>query len=426
MHSQQIPAVGDVVTDEIEAGSEAVGARITDATQDVDDTQTESISEQIPSKLEYSTDSDDGGKYRLKVEGEQEKVSVNSLTNAPIPNSPVSENPASQDLSKLSTSWPLDVNAVSDVHISEESPVNLVSDISKEATQDNKSQTISPKLNPHNSHTETPRSSDYLDSLESTQKSEVSHELADNSAKSSNNDESLNVDTSGSEEIIKLDIRGQGAPKFPSTKIIFGPPPEGSTVFEPNMKPIPVFSNLLSPFLVGADDSVKLGDVFNVSAEDAVMENLDNVYEETSLDKIDSSPEESLKESQSDKNEEDFNNSPKESVIDKIEQSDLLVEEISVDEDIKEIENPEESLPPKSIPPEETMSFSTMTTDYKTICEEYHAKVLSVSVVCCISLVYISLLSIQILLVTSMVCYILTHYRLHFIIHKKLSTYFSF
>ncbi|XP_037292942.1 restin homolog isoform X2 [Manduca sexta] len=45
-----------------------------------------------------------------------------------------------------------------------------------------------------------------------------------------------------------------------------------------------------------------------------------------------------------------------------------------VDDELKEKESEgKESLPPKSIPVEEA-SFSTLTTDYKTICEEYHGK----------------------------------------------------
>lgn len=332
MHSQQITGVAAVVIDEIVSGDtserETVG-------QDVEESQTESISEHIPSKAEYSTDDEEKSK-ELKVDVEQEKASKTSPA-MPLPYSPSSDNASMQDPSKLSTSWPLDIN-VSDIHhISEESPVNLAisSDLSKEVTYE-KSQVESPKLSEQDSLHESPRSDKYLDSLneERSPKSDLSRE-------SPKPNEQTPPKSSDSEEMIKLDIRGSAAHKFtfPTAKIIFGPPPEGSTIIEPEIKPIPVFPNLLSPFLVGASDG-----------------KVEEVYDDV--------PSKGHQEMSDD-------SSPKESLSDKIEQSDLLIEEISVEEESQE--EKDDSLPPKSMP--ETISLSTMTTDYKTICEEYHGKV---------------------------------------------------
>ncbi|KOB71889.1 Uncharacterized protein OBRU01_11371, partial [Operophtera brumata] len=334
VHSQQIPGVGAVVIDETVSAAdtserETVG-------QDVDESQTESISEHIPSNAEYSTDSENEDKSKeLRVEVEQEKA---SKTSPAMPShSPASENASTHDPSKLSTSWPLDINESDIHHISEESPVNLAlsSDLSKEVTQDH-SQIESPKLSENYSLHESPKSDNYLDSLneEQSQKSDLFRE----SPKLS--DEQSPAKSSDSEEMIKLDIRGRAAPRFsfPTAKIIFGPPPEGSTIIDPAIKPIPVFSNLLSPFLVGGSTQVE--EVFD-------EEPLKDISVEMTVDL-----------------------SPKESLSDKIEQSDLLIEEISIEEEIQE--DRDDSLPPKSMP--ETTSFSTMTTDYKTICEEYHSK----------------------------------------------------
>lgn len=345
MHSQQIPGVGAVAIDETVSAADSSERETVG--QDVDESQTESISEHIPSKADYSTNSDNEDKSKeLRVEVEQEKA---SKTSPAMPShSPGSENPSTHDPSKLSTSWPLDIN-VSDIHhISEESPVNLAlsSDLSKEVTQDH-SQIESPELSQNYSLHESPKSDNYLDSLneEPSKKSDLSRE----SPKVSN--EQSPAKSSDSEEMIKLDIRGRAASRFtfPTAKIIFGPPPEGSTIIERAVKPIPVFTNLLSPFLVGGSD-IKVEEVCD-----------DVPLKETS-------PEKSL------------DSSPKESLSDKIEQSDLLIEEMSVEEEIRE--DKDDSLPPKSMP--ETTSFSTMTTDYKTICEEYHSKVDTMGLSLCV------------------------------------------
>lgn len=308
----------------------------------------------------------------LKVETEQEKVSKSNSLNIPFTYSPISENPSSHDPSKQSSSWPIDVNAVSDIHhISEESPVNLAlsSDLSKEGCTHEKTHSTphTPLASEHESPEESPRSDKYVDSLneESIQKSLGSEDDKSLELSNSLKEESL---SSGSEEIIKLDIRGQGVPKFPlpTAKIIFGPPPEGSTILDP-IETIPVFPNLLSPFLVGAGDGLKMEDMFGFPGQRA---------KEVSPDKsLEVSPEKSFENSLDKSLELSLD---KQSVSsDKSEQKDLLVEELTVD-DVKEKneDKQEETAQPKSLAPEETMSFSTMTTDYKTICEEYHVKVL--------------------------------------------------
>ncbi|XP_075979991.1 uncharacterized protein LOC142979119 isoform X2 [Anticarsia gemmatalis] len=364
VHSQQIPSIG-TVSNEPNTGTQA--SENTDEnpiSHDVDDSKTESISEHIPSKIEYSTDSDNVTKTQalLKVEAELEKVSKNSSLNIPLPHSPISDNHSIHDPSKGSSSLPLDVNAISDLHLlSEESPVNLASsDLSKETQE--KSHLSEEKAEPseHDTPNLSPRSDNYLDSLnEESSKSELSLHNSDEVSEKTDSPEKA---SSGSEEIIKLDIRGQGAPKFsfPAAKIIFGPPPEGATIIEPNLEQIPVFPNLLSPFLVGAGDSMKVEEVFDDQEQSKVP----------SPESLQMSPDKSLP---SDKS---LSLSPdKQSYSsDKVE-ANLLIEELTVEDEIKEkTDKPEETSMPKSMPAEDTMSFSTLTTDYKTICEEYHAK----------------------------------------------------
>lgn len=356
MHSQQIVTVGSVVTDNanIDTGQNSFVER--SDSQD-DESIIESISEHIPSKIEYSSDSDDAGvQGLLNVEVDQEKISKNSSLN--IPHSPVSENPSAYDHSKLSPSWP-DVNVRSDLNlISEESPVNLALSSEKEPQEykssdpkfsDSNTPVQTHKSSDSKTPVQTPRSDKYLDSLIQDISHNSDKSQSDFNSNISEKQNSLDKLSSASEEMIKLDIRGQAAPKFPlqAAKIIFGPPPEGSDVIEPEVQPMPVFPNLLSPFLVSAGDTVKVEEVF----EDV----------------------EPCKENSPEKSEIE---SPKGSICDKIEQSDLLIEEILVDDEIKEKEpEKEEELPPKSIPLDET-SLSTLNTEYKTICDEYHAKVL--------------------------------------------------
>lgn len=430
MHSQQIPTIGSV-TNESETGIEASeNTEENPISHDVEDSKTESISEHIPSKIEYSTDSDHASRTQglLKVESDQEKASKHSSLNIPFPHSPTSEN-STQDPSKISLSLPLDVNAVSDIHLlSEESPVNLLlSDLSKETHE--KSHISDEKVqSEHNTPNLTPRSDNYLDSLnnESSQKSDLS--LQD-SAENSDKLDSLGKVSSGSEEIIKLDIRGQGAPKFPfpSAKIIFGPPPEGGTVIDSNVELIPVFPNLLSPFLVGAGDNLKIEELFDDREES--KEPSDKSLQ-LSLEKESLSSDKSLglsSEGQSQSSNNSLQMSPdKQSPSSDKAEADLLVEEITVEDELKEkvYEKPEENSMPKSMAPEETMSFSTLT-DYKTICEEYHVKVLVVvhGFCFCVCLCF-TLLCFLILLLTPMACYVFAFYNIHFLFYENISKYY--
>lgn len=272
-----------------------------------------------------------------------EQLSRNSSLNIPLSQQKSVNSPNPQDISQHS-SWNLDPNQ-SEAHISEESPVILAlsSDTSKEVLGTR-------SLSPGSSKHETPdvsSKSEYIDSLNEN----VSHKENYNVKDESNPNEEKQKDSieqcsSGSEEIIKLDIRGQAAPKFPlqSAKIFFGPPPDGSTIIGPTLDPLPVFQNLLSPCLVGASEGVTVEEVFEEKASSKA------------------SPEKSLTISLS-------------SGSDKIEQ-DVLVEEMTIEDEMKE-KNYAATTPPKSFAPED-ISFNTMSTDYKTICEEYHAKVLIV------------------------------------------------
>ncbi|XP_028171785.1 227 kDa spindle- and centromere-associated protein-like [Ostrinia furnacalis] len=385
VHSQQIAAVGAVegAVTQIDNGHNIENES---QNQDVQETsETESISEHIPSKVDSLSVTDNANHTQsedlLKVEGHQEKVSKSNSPNIPFTYSPFSEHPSSPDPSKQSTSWPIDVNAVSDIHhISEESPVNLAlssEDFSKDGeTNEGKSQSLphTPSANDHGkTPQESPRSDNFVDSLneESVLKSlESENEKSLEKSSMSRNQDSLEKDSTGSEEIIKLDIRGQGVPKFPlpTAKIIFGPPPEGSTVIDSNIEQIPVFPNLLSPFLVGAGDGMKVEEVFDFGEQEPKDISLDKLLELSPDKSLEVSPDKSMELSL---DKQSFSS-------DKSEQKDLLVEELTVD-DVKEredekLDEPSLGTQPKSMPPEETMSFSTMTTDYKTICEEYHAK----------------------------------------------------
>ncbi|XP_073961481.1 uncharacterized protein isoform X3 [Choristoneura fumiferana] len=358
VHSQQIPAQGPAVTDtetsQIDTGQihNVPGPPVIE-----DQSLTESISEHIPSKMEYSiTESDNAGNVQpglLKVEQQDTDPSRNSSLNIPNPLTP-SDNPSTQEPSK-STSWPIDPKSAEIYHISEESPVNLASEsLSKDTHETLQAELEKSEID--NKTQESPRSDKYLDSLneESAPKSNASEDEQEIEKSHSTEvspplslsveEESLKQESSGSEEIIKLDIRGQGVPKFPlsAAKIFFGPPPEGGTIIDENIQPLPVFQNLLSPFLVSAGDL-----------------KFEEVFEEHIEPKVEESPE-IEKDSLSSDN-------------DKIEQSDLLVEEVTVDNDVKEKDESMPSLPqPKS--QDDTMSFSTMTTDYKTLCEEFQVK----------------------------------------------------
>lgn len=434
MHSQQIPTVGSVTNDTETDIQPTETTEENTISHDGQESKTESISEHIPSKIEYSTDSDHASRTQdlLRVEPEQEKATKNSSLNFPVPHSPVSDNPSTQDPSKVSLSLPLDVNAVSDIHLlSEESPVNLAlsSDLSKDTHE--KSQMSDPNvpLSKHDTPNLSPRSDNYLDSLneQSSHKSDVSKQ---DSADVSDKIDSPEKVSSGSEEIIKLDIRGQGVPKFPfpSAKIIFGPPPEGGTVIDSNDEPIPVFPNLLSPFLVGAGDSLKVEEVFDdqgASKEPSPDKSLQLSPEKESLSSDKTLPLSAEQVSLSTDNSLQMSPDKQSLSSDKIE-ADLLVEEITVEDELKEkvYDKPEESSMPKSMLPEETMSFSTIT-DYKTICEEYHVKVLVLihGFCFCVCLCF-TLICFLVLLLTPMACYVLTFYNVHFLVYENISKYY--
>ncbi|XP_050347699.1 golgin subfamily A member 4-like isoform X2 [Nymphalis io] len=251
VHSQQIPTLDTLEDDDV--NFETTSATQEDKnTQDADDVSgTESISEHIPFKVEYSITESEPGQSEshnlLHIETNSANISKHSL-NIPISNQENVASPNQQEISQQS-SWNLDVNQ-SDVHISEESPVILAlsSDTSKDA-QKSKS-LLSDK---HDTPVESPR--------------------------------------------------------------------------------------------IVARDGVKVEEVFEDKPPSPKKEVLE----------ISLTPSAS-------------------SASDKIEQ-DVLVEELTVEDEMKEqIKEGTGMVPPKSFAPDDTMSFSTLSTDYKTICEEYHIK----------------------------------------------------
>ncbi|KAI5632469.1 hypothetical protein NE865_14817 [Phthorimaea operculella] len=378
VHSQQIPVLGTAVagvTETVEIDTGRTTASENQASQDVDDSETESISEHVPSKMEYSvTESDNVVKIddsqALKTGGDAEKVSKHSSLNIPYTFSPFSDNPA-HDETQHSSSWPLEGHPTSDVHpLSEESPVILASsELSKDASHDKSpDHTIQPSEEGSPQESLKEEEVSYLDSLneEASRESNISVGQ-DESLKSSESEKVASDKSSGSEEIIKLDIRGKGVPKFPlsAAKIIFGPPPEGSNVIGPDIEPLPVFQNLLSPFLVSGGD-LKVEEVFDYA---------EMPYKDPSLER---SPEPSPTKEASP--EQSAEVSMAQSFSSDKAQEDCLIEEVTVDnfnatkekEDLIPEKDDASMTQPKSFP--ETISFSTLTTDYKTICEEYHAK----------------------------------------------------
>ncbi|KPJ08067.1 hypothetical protein RR48_04174 [Papilio machaon] len=366
VHSQQIPNMSTVENDEsetaLDTGQSAEGGK----SQHIEDEgETESISEHVPSEIEYSvTESGDVNAGQTSddlLNVDKGKTSDNSA-NVPIPHS---NNSNIEDPSKLS--WNIDVD--NNAHISKESPVNLTmsldskgiltkslslrSDNNEQKELENegsiKSDHPDQQLDDQKDEVDSPKESlcsEYVDSL-NEDVSENSYSSNDNnisntSKHSEHSAEKTPRDSSESEEIIKLDIRGHGLPKFPmqAAKIIFGPPPEGSTVIESQITPIPAFQNLLSPFLVVGNEGVKVEEIY------------DEVGQKSQQLSPEKSPMESLS---SDKTEKD-----------------LLVEEMTVENvKVKDEESPRQL---KSMPVEETVSLSTITTDYKTICEEYQEK----------------------------------------------------
>nr|XP_032518685.1 pericentrin-like isoform X4 [Danaus plexippus plexippus] len=330
VNSQQLTtrdAVGDDVTSSTPDTSHHTHEKIQHLEKETEENSgIESISENIPFNIDYSISESEhiepNAGDLLRVTSNNEIVSKNSSLNVP------------QDASQHS-SWNIDVNR-SDMHISEESPVILAlsSDTSKEVLKSKEHEGDGEKTPEQSSNSE------YLDSLNDTKSHKSNNNDGSIDAKttiSSGKDaESLGQCSSGSEEIIKLDIRGQAAPKFPvqSTKIIFGPPPDGSTMMSPHLDSIPVFQTLMSPCLIGPSDGVTIEEVFE--GKDTPEKS------------------QSLMVSCSDK------------------EQDVLVEEILVEHDQKEV-GPDNVSPSKSIHPDEA-SLNTMSTEYKTLCEEYHFK----------------------------------------------------
>lgn len=465
MHSQHIPTIGVDIDENIDTGQNDC-----EPTHDDKEIETESISEHLPSNSEPSTEL--GNVQSEKLDDSHLKVPQYSPVNIEHSHSPASENVSAQDPSKLSTSWPLDVN-VDLEYISEESPVNLALSSENPTKTSEKASTRSDEdsvrndnlslhggnsserskqLSVHNeSHSEqientlhqsdnsslvnnnpedksdnlslqsdnealasgsaslqsdrdSAKSDQFLDSLnkESNDDSESLYS-ADKSNSLDKKDEVVDKVSSGSEDMIVLDIRGQGTPKFPfpTAKIIFGPPPEGSDVIDESAKPILAFPNLLSPFLAGAGDHVKIQEVL-----------VNEPLREPSPDKsLDVTPDKSMSEK------------------DKIEQSDLLIEEIIVNDGLKEKESDQksDSTPPKSMHAEEA-SYSTLTTEYKTICEEFNAKVFVMNRICLCawSLYGMILFCIFVLLLATIICYMLPFYNIHPVIYQYLSKSLSF
>ncbi|XP_064073507.1 golgin subfamily B member 1-like [Vanessa tameamea] len=350
VHSQQIPTLETL--EDVDVNETTNATQEEKNAQDAEDVSgTESISEHIPFKVEYSITESEPGQSEshnlLKIESNSANISKHNSLSIPLSNQEIEVSPNQLEISQQS-SWNLDVNQ-SDIHISEESPVVLAlsSDTSKDV-QKSKS-LLSDK---HETPEESPRS-EYIDSLNDNSNNKSIESTNDNNSREKcnlsidNEPQSLGHCSSGSEEIIKLDIRGQAAPRFPlqAAKIIFGPPPDGSTIIGPNLEPLPMFHNLLSPCLVVANDGVKVEEVFEDKPSSPKKEAL-----ELSLTPSASS------------------------ASDKIEQ-DVLVEELTVEDEVKEqVKDGTGTVPPKSFAPDDTMSFSTLSTDYKTICEEYHIK----------------------------------------------------
>ncbi|XP_047522150.1 golgin subfamily A member 4 isoform X4 [Pieris napi] len=298
--------------------------------------EAESISEQIPSNVEDSVSESDVGQSQsrdfLRVPIDHEQTQKNASPHLQISNSP-SISPSAQQ-QKQTTSWHYDTE-YSDFHISNESPVNLPlsSDTSKELHRE--------KSDSNSYEIESPKS--FSDSLNDNVK-------LNTNSKSSAGNSSTSIKTEAdkslsSEDVIKLDIRGKGAPRFPleSAKIIFGPPPDCATIISSESCTIfPVLTPLTT-------EAIKIKEIFDSelgnTSEGVIVEEISNqASKETSPDK-------SLVSDTSEK------------------EQDVLIEEVTIDY-VKEKKDDQ----PKSFIPDETMSFSTMTTDYKTICEEYTVK----------------------------------------------------
>ncbi|CAG4982101.1 unnamed protein product [Colias eurytheme] len=352
VHSQQITALGSEEKPDIDTGQNRQVSQ--DTSINVESvSEAESISEQIPSKIEYSLSETNVGHSQssdlLKVDTNHENISHSVSPNLAISHSH-SISPSAQD-AKQSTSWNIDIDPL-DVHISNESPVNLPvsSDTSKDVPQPKSESSTSSEQE----EIESPKS-DYIDSLNDNGSQKSASKINEIHIENATHEqgETIEKSSSGSDEIIKLDIRGMGAPKFPleSAKIIFGPPPEGVVMMGPTVGPIPIFP-IVTPQVDA--DTLQIDEVLDnriaKNKEAAVI--VEEIFDEKDIQRT---SEKSLSSDGSEKFEQD-----------------VLVEELTVGCDVRE--KREDGAQPKSFAPEETMSFSTMTTDYKTICEEYHVK----------------------------------------------------
>lgn len=242
-----------------------------------------------------------------------------------------------QCLKESSNSW-LNQNSATESHnISNESPVNLPlsSELSKatETKQDEESKSSGAKI------------STEKDSNDSITNSDGKLNTDDFSSNETLEEPSL----SNSEEIIKLDIRGTCAPKmkFPVEKIFFGLPPEDSQMSQPNLDQVPVFPSFFQQ-LVGEGDNNALRTPKKGAKEPY-----------SSTPKLEAHP-----------LDHNFETA-------KCDENDLLVEEIIVEDEMVNKE-PNIQLKMDEIPVEmkEELSFSTMATEYKTLCDDlYHEKV---------------------------------------------------
>ncbi|GBP22507.1 hypothetical protein EVAR_78685_1 [Eumeta japonica] len=347
VHSQQIPSLATDVINATEQNSDLNICVETESSQhkhedNIEISETESISEHIPSKMEYSVSNSEklsqSKHSSLLLEKPKTSEEEESL-NVQFPHSLLEDNPASfLEVSRVSSSWPVEVNTL-DAHIENESPINLSSSGQTNEDPIENSKPNECIENDKKEHSDVNISACGKIIYPYDNKGEIIQVGSKNSSEDLENiDESSN-----SEEIIKLDIRGHAAPRLPlpHAKIIFGPPPVGVDIMQPKVQPIPAFPNLLSPFLVETDDNLKLEEIFKNPHEDT----------ETKKQSI-------------------------EYPYDKLEQSDLLIEELTVDDSKEkqqfESEDDFVNVPKPSLP--EDVSFSTLTTDYKTICEEYHTK----------------------------------------------------
>ncbi|VVC89782.1 unnamed protein product [Leptidea sinapis] len=278
------------------------------------ESEAESISELIPSKIESLSDNEGNPQLPGLLTIEQDGYSYTSPNFDLTPTSGQGKQ----------CTWNLDESP--DIHISNESPVDLpLSSGTSNDTQKSKVTSV--------------EDAPYI-ALENADNKYDETVLKQNTPDNSINyiDETHDKSNSVSDEIIKLDIRGKGAPKFPSAKIIFGTLSSCNNAISPNIA-LPILQNVI-PTILPKPEGVQIEEIF------------DNNDINTEVKESEKSPSNSIS-----------------SGSDKIEQ-DVLVEEVTVD---FHTQRGDGYVKEKSFVPEETMSFSSLT-DYKTICEDYHVK----------------------------------------------------